>query len=387
MRCCLVFVLAGLFVAPACGQDSLAESIAAIRKVDQLGAGTAEAQAASKQLQAANADALPRIAAAFKGANPLAANWLRSAFEVNFDKAIRNKQSIPIDRLLAFVKDTNGDPRARRMVFEWLTKLDAGLADELIPKMLLDPSPEFRRDAVARLIESAAQQKKDGHRKAAIDLFSKALSGAIHEDQVKAIVEPLEDLGEEVDVQKHFGFLPDWYVIGPFDNRDKKGFPVEYPPERELNLKASYDSKYAKSKVSWNKYSTDDAYGILDIAKKIKNHKGSCMYASTDYVSDARKQVELRLGTPNAWKLWLNGKLIFEREEYHRSTRMDQYNLTVTMNRGANTILLKVCQNEQDEDWAQEYHYQLRVCNSTGSAIPSATTRTAQRFGKTGDTP
>lgn len=386
MRCCLAFVLAGLFVAPACGQDSLAESLAAIRKVDQLGAGTAEAQAASKQLQAATADALPEIAAAFQGANPLAANWLRSVFEVNFDKAIRTKQPIPTDRLLAFVKNTNGDPRARRMVFEWLAKLDGGLADKLIPTMLLDPSSEFRRDAVTRLIESAAQQKKDGHKKMAIELFSKALSGAIHEDQVKAIVKPLEDLGEEVDVQQHFGFLPDWYVIGPFDNRDKKGFPVAYPPEKELNLKASYDSEYAKSKVVWNKYSTDNAYGILDIAKEIENHKGSCMYATTDYVSDATRQVEIRLGTPNAWKLWLNGKLVFEREEYHRSTQMDQYKLKVTMNRGANTILLKVCQNEQDEDWAQDYHYQLRVCNSTGSAILPATTRTTQRSGQTGGT-
>ena len=110
------------------------------------------------------------------------------------------------------------------------------------------------------------------------------------------------------------------------------------------------------------------------------------MYATTDYVSDATRQVEIRLGTPNAWKLWLNGKLVFEREEYHRSTQMDQYKLKVTMNRGANTILLKVCQNEQDEDWAQDYHYQLRVCNSTGSAILPATTRTTQWSGQTGGT-
>jgi len=245
--------------------------------------------------------------------------------------------------------------------------------------MLLDPSPEFRRDAVDRLIKSANQEKKDGTKSTAIELFTRALQGAIHEDQVKAIVEPLKDLGEEVDIQRHFGFLSDWHVIGPFDNRDKKGFPVEYPPEKELNVKASYDSEYAKSKVSWKKYSTDDAYGIFDIAKQIENHKGSCMYATTKYVSDKPQSVELRLGTPNAWKLWLNGKLIFEREEYHRGTRMDQYKLSVDLKRGNNTILVKICQNEQDDDWAQSYHIQLRVCNSTGSAVLPATTKTANR--------
>jgi len=36
---------------------------------------------------------------------------------------------------------------------------------------------------------------------------------------------------------------------------------------------------------------------------------------------------------------------------------------------GANTILLKICQNEQTEDWAQRYQFQLRVCNASGIAI------------------
>ncbi len=93
------------------------------------------------------------------------------------------------------------------------------------------------------------------------------------------------------------------------------------------------------------------------------------MYATTTYMSDKEQTLELRLGTPNAWKMWVNGELVFEREEYHRSTSMDQYRVPVKLQAGPNTILLKVCQNEQDQPWAQRYQFQLRVCDNTGSGV------------------
>jgi hypothetical protein len=31
--------------------------------------------------------------------------------------------------------------------------------------------------------------------------------------------------------------------------------------------------------------------------------------------------------------------------------------------------LLKLCQNEQKEDWAQDWHFQLRICDASGAAV------------------
>jgi hypothetical protein len=39
---------------------------------------------------------------------------------------------------------------------------------------------------------------------------------------------------------------------------------------------------------------------------------------------------------------------------------------------GMNVILLKVCQNEQTEDWAQDWKFQLRVSDSSGAAVEPA---------------
>ncbi len=135
-------------------------------------------------------------------------------------------------------------------------------------------------------------------------MYRKAINGAVHEDQVKTIAEALRKNNETIDIQKHFGFLPEWSIVGPFDNKDEKGFAVAYGPELEVNtskapdLQAEYDGQ--SGKVRWQPIATTDDYGMIDIAKQIENYKGSLMYAATTWTSDKEQQVEIRLGTPNS---------------------------------------------------------------------------------------
>ena len=356
--------------------EDAASLIKTIKAVGDEGKGNAAASKALKQLASQDAAALPVILRSFDQANPLAANWLRSAFETIADREIKQNGKLPSKPLKTFITKTTNNPRARRLAFEWLGRVDKSLADELIPGMLLDPSPEFRRDAVARLIAKAGRLNEKGDDEAAAKQYKQALSGAVHEDQVKQIVKPLEKLGHKVNLPAHFGFLTQWKIIGPFDNVDKKGFAAVYPPEKAIDFDATLDGQL--DKVSWKPIESKDDYGLINIAEQIENYKGSCMYATTDFFAKSDQPVEIRLGTPNAWKLWLNGRLVFAREEYHRGTRMDQYRVAVTMKPGRNTILFKICQNEQTQDWAQRYQYQIRVCNAAGSAVSSAAKRTSQ---------
>jgi hypothetical protein len=45
--------------------------------------------------------------------------------------------------------------------------------------------------------------------------------------------------------------------------------------------------------------------------------------------------------------------------------------MPVVLKPGRNTILVKVCQNEQVEDWTKEWEFQIRVCDAAGTAILS----------------
>ncbi|HRA90324.1 MAG TPA: hypothetical protein PK992_19700 [Planctomycetaceae bacterium] len=364
--------------------DDTSEAIAVLRSVQPGSTDSAAAREAVHRLSGYGSQALMPVLYGFRDAGPLAGNWLRNAFEQLVEAETKASRKLPQPELEAFVLDQSQSPLARRLVYETLKQSDPGIEDRLIPDMLLDASPEFRRDAVARLISEAAAIP-DATK--ATPLYRKAINGAVHEDQVKTIAEALRKNNETIDIQKHFGFIPDWSIIGPFDNKDEKGFAVAYGPELEINtsrapdLQAEYDGQLGK--VRWQPVTTTDDYGMIDIAKQIENYKGSLMYAATTWNSNQDQQAEIRLGTPNSWKLWVNGELVFEREEYHRSSQLDQYRVPVTLKSGVNRLMFKVCQNEMTQDWAQRYQFQIRICDSTGSAIlPSnSTARSENRSG------
>jgi hypothetical protein len=143
-----------------------------------------------------------------------------------------------------------------------------------------------------------------------------------------------------------------------------------FPPVREVKPDAEYDGK--KGKVKWQPFTSKDGMGKLDFNKPLGMLKEVTAYAVTAFDSPAERDAELRLGCKNGWKVWLNGKLLFGRDEYHRGAQMDQYKLKCHLRKGANTVLVKCCQNEQTEQWTVEWEFQLRVCDSTGTAILAA---------------
>ena len=353
--------------APAAELD---RNLRTIRAVESEGRGNKEAALAWRELARSPARELPIIFLAFDGANPLAANYLRSAVETISQRELDKGVKLPVAELEKFVLDTRHDAQGRRLAFELLTKVDPAASDRLIPGMVNDPGVEFRRDAVARLIDEAAKLLTDEKRDAARHMLGQALAAARDDDQVQVLKKQLEGLGEKVDLPGHFGFLVDWRLVAPFDNTDKKGLATVYPPERELDLTATYEGKEGQ-KVGWVAHTTDNEYGVVDLAKALGPFKGAVAYATTEFQSAAERQVEFRLGTPNSWKVWLNGELIFAREEYHRGMNLDQYRMRGKLKAGKNLILIKICQNEQTEDWAQRWQFQFRVCDATGTAVLS----------------
>jgi len=166
---------------------------------------------------------------------------------------------------------------------------------------------------------------------------------------------------------KVMGFLMRWKVIGPFDNTDRKGFAVVYPPEKEIDFGRTYEGN--KGKVKWTDFSTADSFGMVDVNLEFGELKQVVAYAHTSYESKEKRNVQFRLGCKNAWKVWLNGKLLFARDEYHRGMRIDQYLIEAELKKGKNAILVKLCQNEQEQSWTKQWQFQFRVTDHNGTAL------------------
>lgn len=350
----------------ACGQDS-STYLKTIKAVGKEGKGNAEAAKAWKGLVALGSDALLDTLAAMDDASPVALNWLHSAVDAIAQTATASGKRLPVDKLEAFLNDHKHNGKARKLAFDWLTRTDKSAPDRLLPGMVDDPGVELRRDAVAVLITSALE-KVEKDKAGATAAFQKILLHARDEDQVKKTADQLKKLGVDVNLTKQFGFLTQWQLVGPFDNVKGVGFSTPYPPEKGFQPDASYESK-DKEKVTWKAHTTELPMGLVDINKIYGNLKGAIVYAYTAVDSPAEQPVDLRAGSFNALRMYLNGKEVYFREEYHHGMTMDQHIAKGLLRKGKNEILIKVCQNEQKDSWATNWGFQFRVCDSLGTPV------------------
>jgi hypothetical protein len=343
--------------------------LARLKAVGKEGAGNPEAATAWKELVALGPDALPALLAALDDADAIAANWLRTAVDAIAEHELDAGRPLPAARLEAFIKQKEHVGLARRLAYEWLVRADPTAPDRLLPHMLHDPSTELRRDAVARVLREARSRLDHGDKAAATAAYRKAFAGAVDPDQVDLSAAQLKRLGVAVDEAAHFGFIRRWHLVGPFEGTGDTGFDKVYPPEKGIDLAATYEGKKG-AVLHWKPYTTGDAHGVVDLNKALGKHMGAVAYALAVVDSPDARPVEIRAGSNNAIKIFLNGKLLFAREEYHHGMRMDQHVGRGRLRAGPNQILLKVCQNEQTEDWAQNWSFQARVCDHVGVAVP-----------------
>jgi outer membrane protein assembly factor BamB len=345
---------------------TIASLLDALRAVGPHGAGHREAALAWAKLARADAGQLPTLLAALDGANPLAANWIRTAVDAVAERSLRTGRPLPAAALERFVLETKHEPRARRLAYEWLVRVDPQARARIIPAMLNDPSLEMRRDAVARLIDQAAEAKDSAK---AVALYGQALAAARDLDQVTQIADRLRKLGQPIDLARQLGYIVHWKVIGPFDNTAGRGFAQAYPPEQEYKPDAVYQGKHGQ--VRWTEYVSHDDFGMVDFNKAFQEEKAVVGYAMTEFVSDKPREVEIRMTSFNAPKLWVNGRLVAEYHVYHSGGQPDQYVNRVALVAGKNRILVKACQNELTADWAREWGFKLRVCDALGTAVLS----------------
>lgn len=371
------FALSVVFVAalsPGCSiarrPVSVGELAAAIHAVGPGGAGNRDAARAVRALSAMPPGALPELLAAMDDQGPLVQNWLCAAVDSVAERAVRAGEPLPVKALEAFVLDRGHSPAPRRLAYEWLSRVDAALAERLVPSFIDDPSTELRRDAVER--ELAADEKlAAADPEAARTALRRVFNAARDPDQVERAAKGLRGLGEEPDLRAHYGVLSCWRIAGPFDNTGKAGFHAVYPPEGALTAADLPAEQVGKggAPIRWFEHRSQEPLGLINLNELIGSMKGVVAYASTTVASPTARSAQVRAMSPNAIKIWVNGALVLQRDEYHHGDDFDQHVAYMELLEGENHILVKICQNEQTEDWAGEWKFEARLCDATGGGI------------------
>jgi hypothetical protein len=363
-----VAVAAGvaLVATPTPAQDGdTAKALAALKAVGKEGKGNEDAGPAWKTLTSKGAAGLIPALEAVDDANPTAANWLRSAAGATADAEKAAGRKFPADKLEAFATNPKFAPSARHYAYELIVGQDPAAKARLLPGFLNDKSADLRRDAIAFQLEQIEKAAKPSLKTDLERLFALTRD----KDQVDLLAKKLAGHGVKPSVTEHFGFVTAAALVGPFDGPDGKGYETRHPPDDAVAAAGTFKGKDG-AEVKWVPATTTDKYGTFDLTRLVGKHKNAVAYALAVVVADHETPCEIRVTSPNSVKIFLNQKEIFGRDEYHHGDPLDAHTGKGTLKKGENVIVLKVCQNDQKEPWAQAWQFQMRVCDDTGGPLP-----------------
>ena len=362
---CLLIV-AGLLPAIASADDPL-------QTLGKSSKDTQQAKAVVQKLLSQKDLSLTAVLTAMKSQNDIAKNYYLSVAQAVADR----EPTQSVEACKQFLTQRDQDSTARYWAFTYVTTYLPTMREKLLDSMIDDPCPELRFDAIElqiKRLETTPPATAEAKQAA----YDRLLQLARLPEQVQRVAKLLDESGKKVELLKHFGFLANWNVVGPFDNVGQASFNVAYAPEKEYlenKLAGKLDSlKYdGKEKgLTWKPIETDKPDGKVDLNAAYNNAKGAVVYAVGSFESAKNQTAEIRVGCPNAIKVWVEGKLVIDREVYHAGDQIDQYIAPIQLKAGKNSILVKVCQNEQTEQWAQDWSFQLRISDPTGLAIQSS---------------
>ena len=173
--------------------------------------------------------------------------------------------------------------------------------------------------------------------------------------------------GEDVDARALLGTQTHWLLAGPFPNPAGQGHDTAYPPESNADPSAQYETPAGV--VRWQDYAAPGTGACIDLARVYTPSEEACAYALCYLRSDAKRDVQVRLGANDTWKLWLGGELVGDYRDVGR-TIYDREIVPVTLNTGVTPLLLKVCNNKKD--WG----FVVRITDATGQPVDGVTVST-----------
>ncbi|MFP4028691.1 MAG: tetratricopeptide repeat protein [Candidatus Brocadiia bacterium] len=141
-------------------------------------------------------------------------------------------------------------------------------------------------------------------------------------------------------------FMQKWQIATPFPNAKGKGLLKTYPPEQGVDLDAAYVGA-GNEKVRWHRLpeKAKKTNGYVDLQAGFKINENVCAYAYHTFQSPEQRDGTLYIGSDDGVAVWFNGKKILTRN-VTRGAEPDQEQIPVHLEKGQNSILLKISQGK-----------------------------------------
>lgn len=131
-------------------------------------------------------------------------------------------------------------------------------------------------------------------------------------------------------------FVDTWYVIGPFDSRDRRAHGTSFPPEALIDLDAVYAGEGGRA-VRWRRITAAHPAIVPE-----PDLPYAIYYAYTELRSDRDREIWLGVGADDSAKVWLNGALVFKSQVHLKPWVIAEGFVPSTLRAGYNTLLVRL---------------------------------------------
>lgn len=131
-------------------------------------------------------------------------------------------------------------------------------------------------------------------------------------------------------------FIDTWYLIGPFENANRRSLNTAFLPESLVDLDAEYTGKAGK-KIRWQYWRTSKprinppSPGNYEI-----------YYGYTEIYCDEERAFWVALGSDDFGKLWVNDQLVWISPTASKAFKEDEQFQLITFKKGINRLLFRL---------------------------------------------
>jgi tetratricopeptide (TPR) repeat protein len=147
-------------------------------------------------------------------------------------------------------------------------------------------------------------------------------------------------------IARDLGYVDDWMLLGPFENRENRGFDEALVGELEDGRPVALGRTWTSRGKSFSFRRVDRAapFGALDLSEFDAAEGGACWYAAGRLVPRAGSAFEGRvsLGTSGAVKVFVDGALVGA-DAVERGLDPERHAYAIRVDPGGSRLVVKVC--------------------------------------------
>ena len=200
-----------------------------------------------------------------------------------------------------------------------------------------------------------------GDKDAAEGHLLKIVTGNFPRELVGSAAGELRKIGRDPQRKaKARGFILDWWLTGPVQDPDGKGFSREFEPEKKIDLQKIW--RIGPRRYRWQKLQDLSLAGTVNLLPVFRRSQNVMAYGYTVVRVAEDTDAVLRMGSDAGLACWVNGERVHFAPA-PRSLKVDQDSVKVRLKKGENRILLKI--GQQSGPWG----FCLRLTDAAGKAL------------------